>query len=96
MEIYIDNDFKCHTTAAENRREIETDVFEGKCSAYIKGYRFVPAGETWVRNDGEVFKGETLSPWRDLTLLEEFQAQYEAQIAAADAAYQEGVNTAYD
>lgn len=82
MKIYIDNDFKCYTTAAENRREVEIDFFEDKCAAFIEGHRYVPAGETWTRPDGEVFKGEMLSPWRDIALLDEFQAQYEEAEAA--------------
>lgn len=100
MTIYIDNDCKCHVsnpngayTAIESPPELE-----GKCAAYIEGFRVKPEGYTFAREDGKVFgpDGYSVSPWRDLALLNEFQAQYEAQIAAADAAYQEGVNTAYD
>ena len=94
--IYIDSDYKCHISYIPNSKEVEApEEFSGKCPAYIEGFRYVPIGEVWIREDGAPFSG-MLAPWRDLALLEEFQAQYEAQLAAADAAYQEGVNTAYD
>ena len=81
MTIYIDNDYKCHTTPADGRVSIETDAFNGKCSQYIEGYRFVPAGQSWTREDGQVFTGEMIAPWRDSTILEEFQAIYDAELA---------------
>lgn len=96
-KICIDNEFKCHTTNPDGTfREIETSFFDGKCTTFIEGYRFVPEGETWVREDGTVFRGEMISPWNDYDLLEAAQTQYEADLAEAAAAYQEGVNAAYD
>ena len=63
MIIYIDGDFKCHVSAAEGRREIETGFFNGKCPEWIESYRFVPEGGTWTREDGEEFAGaEMISP----------------------------------
>lgn len=79
MTIYIDNDYKCYTTPSYDRRAIETDSFAGKCRQYIEGCRFIPAGETWVRDDGEAFTGEIVAPWLDYALLAEFQAIYEEQ-----------------
>lgn len=100
MNIYIDNECKCHIANPDGTyTEIEApERFEGKCPAYIEGFRVRPNGFTYVREDGEVFgpNGESVIPWRDLALLNEFQAQYEAQLAAAAAAYEEGVNSAYD
>lgn len=81
MTIYLDNDNKCHLENNGTMRAVETDAFEGKCRQYIEGYRFVPAGETWTRPDGKVFRGEMISPWRDYNLLAEFQAQYEEMLA---------------
>ena len=94
MIIYIDGDFKCHVSAAEGRREIETGFFNGKCPEWIESYRFVPEGETWTREDGEVFKGEMVSPWKDLSeaytaqtaYLERQNAQYEAALSEIEAA----------
>ena len=66
MTIYIDSDYKCYVSAAEGRRAVETDFFDGKCDEWIESYRFVPAGETWVKENGEMFRGEMVSPWKDL------------------------------
>lgn len=81
MTIYIDNDYKCHTSPGEGMTEVETDAFEGKCRRYIEGYRFVPAGETWTREDGEVFHGEMIAPCRPYEILAELQALYEEEQA---------------
>ena len=94
MTIYIDNDYKCYVSAAEGRRAIETDAFNGKCEKWIESYRYVPAGETWVRDDGVMFTGEMVSPWRDLTdayaaqtaYLADQTAQYEAALTEIEAA----------
>ena len=98
MTIYIDSDYKCYVSAAEGRRAIETGFFDGKCSEWIESYRFVPEGETWTREDGEVFNGEMITPWKDLSeaytaqtaYLERQNAQYEAALSEIEAAL--GVN----
>lgn len=79
--IYLDTEYKCHLIDDGTMTAVETDAFDGKCRQYIEGYRFVPAGETWTRSDGEVFRGEMVSPWRDYSLLREFQEQYEEMLA---------------
>lgn len=79
MTIYIDSDYKCYVSAAEGRRAVETDAFNGKCKEWIESYRFVPDGETWTREDGEVFKGEMVTPWKDLGNAYAAQAGYLAQ-----------------
>ena len=81
MTIYIDSDFKCYTSYADDRKSVETDDFDGKCKKYIEGCRFIPAGETWVMEDGESFSGEIVAPWRDFSILDEFQAIYEEEQA---------------
>ena len=81
MTIYIDNDYKCHTSPGDGLTAVETDAFDGKCRQYIEGYRFVPVGETWTREDGQVFEGEMISPWRDYAILTEFQSIYEEELA---------------
>ena len=93
MTIYIDDDYKCYISAAEGRRAIETNAFNGKCDEWIESYRFVPAGETWTREDGEVFTNMT-APWKDLSEAYTAQAdyatrlnkQYEAALTAIEAA----------
>lgn len=77
MIIYLDADYKCHTSNDGTMREIEISFFDGKCKTFIEGYRYVPAGETWTRSDGTEFPGEMISPWRDYALLSEFQTQYD-------------------
>ena len=94
MTIYIDDDYKCHVSNADGRRAVETNFFDGKCTEWIESYRFVPDGETWMRGDGEVFKGEMISPWKDLSeaytaqtaYLERQNAQYEAALTEIEAA----------
>lgn len=77
--IYIDSEFKCHVSGDGTMTEMQTDAFDGKCDAYIEGYRFVPAGETWTRSDGVVFSGEMVSPWKDWEELDAAQRQYEQE-----------------
>lgn len=79
MTIYIDNDYKCHTSPGDGFTSVETDAFDGKCRQFIEGYRFVPAGESWTREDGQVFHGEMIAPWRYSSILEELQALYEEE-----------------
>ena len=98
MTIYIDSDYKCYVSDAEGRRAVETDFFDGKCAEWIESFRFVPEGETWTRGDGEVFKGEMVTPWKDLSEayaaqtahLERQNAQYEAALSEIEVAL--GVN----
>lgn len=85
-KVYIDQDFKCHTQRVAESMEIETGVFDGKCEAYIEGYRFVPKGESWTREDGESFEGEMLAPWRDSRELDGLQREYEKRLLAEYAA----------
>ena len=93
MTIYIDNDYKCYVSAADGRRAVETDEFNGKCAEWIESFRLVPAGETWTRGDGEVFTN-MVSPWKDLSEAYAAQtayvaaqnAQYEAALTAIEAA----------
>lgn len=79
MKIYIDNDYKCHVTDTGGLTSVETDAFDGKCETYIEGYRFVPEGETWTREDGVAFAGKTISPWRPWAELDAAQREYERQ-----------------
>ena len=79
MTIYIDSDYKCHVSAAEGRRAVETDAFNGKCPEWIESCRFVPAGETWVKENGEMFRGEMIAPWKDLGEAYAAQAEYVTQ-----------------
>lgn len=87
MPIYIDNDYKCHVSNPEGTyTAVETDAFDGKCDAYIEGYRYVPAGEVWTRQDGVVFHGEMIAPWKYWQALDAAQRAYEREQFTAMAA----------
>ena len=79
MTIYIDTDYKCHTAPGPGLTAVETTAFDGKCTAYIEGYRFVPNGSTWVRSDGAIFRGEMIAPWKPWDELDAAQREYEQE-----------------
>jgi hypothetical protein len=79
MKIYIDSDCKCHAAPADGLTAVDTDFFGGKAPRYIDGYRFVPAGESWTREDGAVFAGEMVSPWKPWEELDAVQREYERE-----------------
>ena len=90
MVVYLDSDFKCHVTDDGTMTAVETDFFDGKCDAYMEGYRFVPAGAVWTRSDGAVFHGEMITPWKDWLDLDEAQRDYERhQLAEYESALSE-------
>lgn len=99
--IYIDSEYRCHTVNDGAIAPVETAFFDGKCTAFVEGYRFVPTGETWTREDGEKFPGEMITPWKPYSELAAAQAQYEndQHELLADyqtelmESYQEGVNS---
>ena len=104
--IYLDSDFRCHLTDTGSMQAVETDVFDGKCDKYIEGYRFVPEGQTWTRDDGVQFAGPMVSPHKNYDILAAYQEQYQedseavdqaqvlqSQMAELDASYREGVNS---
>ena len=82
MKVFIDKDFKCHLSDDGTMTAVETPFFDGKCAAFIEGYRFVPADESWVGENGVVFEGEMISPWQDYNELEDAQRAYERQLLA--------------
>lgn len=69
MKLYLDSDFRCHLTDDGTMRSVETDFFDGKAAPFIEGYRFVPAGESWTRADGTVFRGLMIAPAKDYNLI---------------------------
>lgn len=104
--IYLDFDFRCHSTDIGGLQAVETEVFDGKCDKYIEGYRFVPEGQTWTRDDGVQFTGPMVSPHKNYDILAAYQEQYQSdgdlveqaqvlqsQLSEMDAAYREGVNS---
>lgn len=78
-KVYLDSDFKCHISDDGTMKAVETDFFDRKCTAFIEGYRFVPSGESWTRSDGEVFRGEMITPWKNFDELDAAQREYERE-----------------
>lgn len=87
MKIYIDIDYKCHVSNDGTMREFDVSFFDGKCPAFVEGYRYIPADEIWEREDGEAFKGEMIVPWKAYTEL--YISQLEYELADADNALAE-------
>ena len=75
--VYIDNDFHCHVYPTGT--PIETDVFDGKCDAFIEGFLYVPKGMTWVRSDGVEFPGLWYGAWKPYEELDAAQREYERE-----------------
>lgn len=79
MIIYLDSNFKCHIRNDGTLIAVETAAFDGKCDVYIEGYRFVPGGKTWIREDGVEFAGEMIAPWKPWDELDAAQREYERE-----------------
>ena len=75
--VFIDSDFCCYVTNNGTMSEIHTDFFDGKCQAFIEGYRFIPHGSSWTDENGVSFKGETVFPWKPYDELDQAQREYE-------------------
>lgn len=83
MKIFLDDEYKCHISNDGTMHEIEIDFFDGKCAAYVEGYRFIPNGERWVQPNGVIIRGEAALPWRDYSQLAAAQSGYdEADVKA--------------
>ena len=108
--LYIDSDFKVHTENADGRTAIETDAFDDMPKQVAECYIFVPRGESYTKPNGETVHGEFIQPFVTEKELDNAQRKYEQQLLAEyeaalaesvplselEAAYQEGVNSAYD
>lgn len=79
MTIYIDSDYKCHSATADGLTAVETTFFDDKSTEFIEGYRYVPSGQTWTREDGTVFAGEMVAPWKPWEELDGIQRAYERE-----------------
>lgn len=89
--IYLDADFMAYPRQNEAETltpwEDADGFFAGKCDAFIEGYRVIPEGETWEREDGNTFSGLMISPAVNLAELSAVQAVYDKEtIAELDAA----------
>lgn len=76
MKVYIDSEFKCHVSPGEGLTEVEVSFFDNKCNEFVEGYRYIPSGSVWIREDGVEFAGEMISPWKDYNELAIAQLTY--------------------
>ena len=64
MTYYLDAEYRLHVEQEEAMIpwEDEHGLFRNRSDAFIEGYRVVPEGHTWIREDGEVFEGFMMAP----------------------------------
>lgn len=71
--IYIDSEFKCHVTNDGTMTAVETDLFDGKCDAFIEGHCY------------EVMEtGTKVFPCKPDSELDAAQRQYEREQSAVN------------
>ena len=69
MKIYVDPDFKCHTTNPDGTlREVEHEFFDNKCQTFIEGYCY---------DDSKGYVA--IYPCKDMSELDAAQREYEEQ-----------------
>ena len=102
MKIYIDSDYYCHITDPNGiYREVETNIFIGKCDTYVEGFRYIPIGESWISPEGVEIHGGYVAPWKHYDGLDAIQREYEQQLLnelqnekqELNTSYNEGVNS---
>lgn len=80
--LYIDYDFKVHTTDAEGLTAIETDAFDGMPDKVTECYRFVPAGSSYTKHGGVTVHGVFIQPFVTENELDAAQREYERELLA--------------
>ena len=83
--VYVDSENKCHVNNDGTMTPVKTNFFDGKCDCFVEGFCFES-----TENESGAYS------WRPFEQLEAAQTQYEIDMAEAAAAYQEGVDSAYD
>lgn len=76
MKFYVEQEYKVHVVPMQDYTEYEDSFFDNKCANLAESYRYVPAGETWTREDGNEFVGLMIAPWRDIQQYDDEQQQY--------------------
>lgn len=79
MQVYFDDEFRCHTQPGEGRVEVETDFFDGKCDEFIEGHCLVPEGAEIERN-GMTYAGPLIFADVPYSALVDAQMQYAERI----------------
>lgn len=95
MKLYYDSDFKLHMEHSDDYTVFETDAFDDKCKEYIEGFRYVPEGAVWLREDGTKFHGMMCVPWKPYHELDAAQREYEKQLLIETQNEKEELMTSY-
>lgn len=94
MIVYIDDKYNCYTSDDGTRRGFETTFFDGKGSAWIEGFIYVPKNETYIDEYGCAYHGEMCIINADYNALEKAQLEFElAQLKIALADAEDGLRT---
>ena len=102
MIIYVDSEHKCHTSNKNDTfRKFDISFFDNKCVEFIEGYRYCPKDEFYTNDEGRIFYGECIVPWKPYIELENAQrlyeqqklSQYESEKEELNTSYQEGINS---
>jgi len=80
--IYIDKSYRCHTKSGGGRRAVDTSVFDGRVNEVIEGYCYIPVGETFELENGEVMTGECMFPFAEYSILDNIQRTNEQEALA--------------
>lgn len=80
--VYVDKDSVCHAADDGTMTAVETDFFDGCCDAFVEGF-CLEVSDGWKK----------IYPRRPTAELCAAQRQYEADQAALEQAYREGVNS---
>ena len=81
MTVFIDDEYKCHVIQMDGTKPVNAPYFADKCTEYIEGYRFIPAGESWMDKNGMTHSGEMAFPWKPFAELDAAQREYERELA---------------
>ena len=76
---YLDAQCCLHLSPADGRTPWEdvNGYFDNKCPEYIEGFRVVPEGKTWVRDDGTEFSGPMIAAAVPFEEIDAAQREYE-------------------
>lgn len=102
MIVYIDSNFKCHTTNDGTMTPVEEEFFDYKCKEFIEGYCLKPDNMVWVLDSGEILSdGKIITnfkPYSELNLAQQKYDReqldlYRNQEVELNTSYQEGINS---
>lgn len=70
--VYVDNEFKCHTTNLDGTfKEVYDPFFDNKTDSFVEGYCY---------DDSDGYP--KIYPWKDYNELDDAQREYERELLA--------------